>query len=82
MASRSGFAPHVIAYWLTSARRRVGGRLLELGGGREVGEALGQADRAGLDREAVHLADDRLGEALGLAADAAHAGESSRETRV
>ena len=53
------------------------GRLLELRGGREVREALGQADGAGLDRQAVHLPDNGLGEALGLPADAAHGGESS-----
>ena len=48
------------------------GRLLELDRGREVRKALGQADGAGLDRQAVHLPDDGLGEALGLSADAAH----------
>ena len=58
-------------------KERGRGRLLELGRGREVREALGQADGTGLHRQAVHLADDGLGEALGLAADAAHGGESS-----
>ena len=45
------------------------GSRLELGRAREVGEALGEADRTGRDREPVHLADDRFGEALGLGRD-------------
>ena len=45
---------------------------LELWWAREVGEALGEADGTGGDREPVHLADDRFGEGLRLATDPEH----------
>ena len=73
MASRKSFAPHVIAYWLTSsamASRR--GALHVLGRG-EIREALREVDRAVLHGLARHLAYDRLREALGLLRDAAAA---------
>ncbi len=38
MASRSGFAPQVIAYWLMSACDGRGSRLLELGGQAKSGK--------------------------------------------
>ena len=40
--------------------------VLDLGRAGEVGEALGEVDRAVLEREAGHLADHRFGEAGGL----------------
>ena len=57
------------------------GRLLQLLRRREVREALGEAHRAGLDREAVHLADDRFRERLGFRADPAHARECTQRAR-
>ena len=55
------------------------GGVLELGRAREVGEALGQADRAGRNGQPVHLADDRFAEAFGLGRDpgACHGPQSS-----
>src|SRR4029079_19608166 len=53
-----------------------GGGRLELRRAGEVGEALGEADLPGGDRQAVHLADDGLGEGLRLAADPKHGANS------
>ena len=60
------------------------GGVLELGRAREVGEALGEADRAGRHRQPVHLADDRFAEALGLGRDprTCHGAQSSRGGRT
>jgi hypothetical protein len=72
IASRSGLAPKVIAYWLWSAATASAAAVFSSGGQGKSGEALGQADGAGRDREPVHLADDRFGEALRLVADPSH----------
>src|SRR5216117_3015002 len=63
-ASRSRFAPQVMAYWFTSSDR-AGGRLLQHLRRGKVGEPLGEVDRAVLVREPGHPADHGFGEAVG-----------------
>ena len=72
IASRSGFAPQVIAYWLMSAWIASAAAALSSAGHGEVGEALGQVDGAGVDGQPGHLADDRFGEAGGACGDDGH----------
>ena len=66
IASRSGLAPQVTAYWLMSARIASHGGVLDRLGRREVRKALRQVDGAVLVRQPRHLADDRLGEPRGF----------------
>ena len=61
---------------------RGGGGRFQLRRTGEVGKALGEADRPRLDRQAVHVADDRLREGRGLAADRAHGAECTGRPRV
>src|SRR5579864_9188767 len=69
MASRSDFAPHVMAYWLTSAAMAAWAACLISAGRGKIGESLGQVDGAVLLCLAGHFPDHGLGEAPGFFTD-------------
>ena len=61
MASRSGGAPQVMAYWLKPSWMASTGGVLDLLRGLEVGHALAEVDRPVPGGQPGHLADDGLG---------------------
>ena len=83
IASRSGFAPQVIAYWLMSSWRARAAASFSSGGQAKSGKPCARLTAPCDHGQPVHLADDRLGEAGGLGRDARvrHAAQSTGRRR-
>ena len=79
IASRSGLAPQVIAYWLRSSSTASATASLSSGGQAKSGKPWARLTAPAADGQPVHLADDRFGEPVGLGGDPStvgHGGES------